>query len=117
MLTQPLREHVYLISRTGRSALARWLREQEDFGDLDQALDVTLLKVFFSRQGDPRAVAGQVAALRDALAARLDVYLKMSHEPLRHPDDAYTRLTLRLGILRANAFLTWASAAMKELER
>jgi DNA-binding PadR family transcriptional regulator len=110
-------KHVYRISRAGRSALARWLREQEDLGDLDRALDVTLLKVFFSRQGDPRTVASQVAALRDAHAARLEVYLKMSDEPIRHPDDRSTRLSLGLGILRAKAFLTWADAAMKELER
>jgi hypothetical protein len=55
--------------------------------------------------------------LRDAHAARRDVYVKMLDEPLRHPDDMYTRLSLRLGILRANAFLTWANAAMKELKR
>lgn len=110
-------KHVYRISRAGRSVLTRWLREQEDFGDLDQALDVILLKVFFSRQGDPREVAGQIAGLRDAHTARLDVYLKMAETPLRHPDDGYSRLTLRLGILRANAFLAWADAAIRELER
>jgi DNA-binding PadR family transcriptional regulator len=110
-------KHVYRISRRGRSVLTRWLREQEDFGNLDQALDVTLLKVFFSRQGDPGAVAAQIAALRDAHAARLDVYLKMAETPLRQPDDGSARLTLRLGILRASAFLAWADAAISELER
>jgi PadR family transcriptional regulator AphA len=108
-------KHLYRISPAGRRAIRSWLGDDLEMSDLDRAVDVLLLKVFFARQGDRGAVARQVVALRDAHAARLALYEAYLEEPLRTPDDAITRQTIRLGILRARALLEWAGGAAAEL--
>lgn len=108
-------KHLYRITRAGRVALREWLDRDEHASDLDRLRRVVVLKIFFGRQGDRTSLLRQLEALRDSYAARLAVYERMSMEPPHQLDDEYTQLTLRYGIVRMRAHVTWADAALKDL--
>jgi len=99
-------------------AIREWLERDEDTSDPDRS--VLVLKLFFGAQGDRGALVRQLAAFRDAYAARLARYESkwQSADPYeRYVSDEFTRLTLRYGIARARAAVDWANATLKELTR
>ncbi|HZT14551.1 MAG TPA: PadR family transcriptional regulator [Gaiellaceae bacterium] len=106
---------LYAPTAAGRAAVRAWLERDEDERDPDRS--VFVLKLFFGAQAEPGGLDPQLAAFRDAYARRLALYeAKLAVPPRRErASDAYTRLTLRYGIVRARAAVEWADAALAEL--
>jgi PadR family transcriptional regulator AphA len=107
-------KHLYEVTRAGRSALRQWLARDEDYRDLQRASDIVLLKTFLGRQGDRRAIVRQLAALRDAYAARLSTYDAIWQRRRPRRND-YAGLALQFGMLRARAAVEWVENALHEL--
>ena len=108
-------KQLYRVTRAGRAAVAGWLDADEESDDPDRS--VLVLKLFFGVQADRDALVRQLAAFRDAYAARLAVYeaFRPRAEPGPGISDRYTALTLRYGVVRARAAIDWADEALKEL--
>jgi DNA-binding PadR family transcriptional regulator len=106
-------KHVYRITKAGRSALGRWLEEVESTEADREA--VFLLKVFFGRFTSPETVARQVEAYRELVSEKLKTYKEIEKRLARDPAGEFPYLTLRYGIVQAEAVLRWADATLKDL--
>ncbi len=110
-------KRVYEATDAGLAALRAWL----DDADLEpmRSKNATLLKVFFGAYLSPERLGTLLQEYRDdaeqrrerfaAIAARLDSQLT--------PERAFGVLTLRHGILQAEAALAWAVEAEQLLAR
>jgi DNA-binding PadR family transcriptional regulator len=111
-------KQLYRITAEGRGVVRAWLERDEDETEPDRS--TFMLKFFFGRQAAPEAEAmrRQLAAFRDAYAERLAVYEGIDRDAgSRETRDTYTYLALQYGIARAQAAVTWADAAARELRR
>jgi len=105
-------KQLYRATAAGRAAVRDWLARPEDQDDPDRS--TFILKLFFGSQGDHAALRAQLQAFRESYARRLELYEHKARN--RTPDgDAFTFLTLRYGIARARAAVSWADEALKEL--
>jgi PadR family transcriptional regulator, regulatory protein AphA len=106
-------KQLYRLTPAGRRALRQWLTTVE----IDDESDIYLLKIFFGRQAPRAALIGQVAAFRDASAARLKRYEELDRRLARDEDNALPLQVLAHGLLRTRATVEWADALLTELRR
>jgi DNA-binding PadR family transcriptional regulator len=109
-------KQLYRITAEGRSVVREWLERDDEETEPDRS--TFMLKFFFGRQAAPESMRRQLAAFRDAYAERLGVYEGIDRDAgSRATRDTYTYLALQYGIARAQAAVTWADAAARELRR
>jgi DNA-binding PadR family transcriptional regulator len=109
-------KQLYRITPEGRSVVREWLERDEEETEPDRS--TFMLKFFFGRQAAPESMRRQLSSFRDAYAERLAVYNGIDRDAgSRATRDTYTYLALQYGIGRAQAAVTWADAAARELRR
>jgi PadR family transcriptional regulator, regulatory protein AphA len=109
-------KQLYRITTGGRALVREWLEGDEEETDPDRS--TFMLKFFFGRQARPEAMRRQLDAFRGAYAQRLAVYEEIERAAAGGSNrDTYTRLALRYGIARAQAAVTWAEAAARDLRK
>lgn len=104
---------VYRITRSGRTALRRWLDEVEDEPASGRA--VFPLKLFFCEFASPSTARAHLAAYRRYLTRRLERYEELRAGPPLFEGD-FPGHVLRHGIARANATLAWIDRTAAALE-
>lgn len=107
-------KRVYTLTPEGDAVLQRWVRETDV--DPDQIRSPFLLKVFFGRLSDREAVRDLVRQRRQE-AERTAPELR-EIEPLIEESDEwlYPHLTLKYGLARAEAIVSWADHALRILD-
>ena len=108
-------KHLYRITKAGRVALRRWLEEVES-ADVEREA-VFLLKVFFGRFTSRRVVASQVEAYNAYLTEKAETYREIEKRIATDPESEFPYLTLRYGIVQAEASIRWAKATRRRLLR
>jgi len=109
--------HEYAITDRGRAALSRWF---EDEIQVQPPRNELLLKLFFGRLTSPSVLVQQVAAYRAqraATKAQLEgVRQMLEAEAAGQPHLRYWLITLRAGIVAAEAAVKWADETIVDLE-
>jgi DNA-binding PadR family transcriptional regulator len=109
--------HVYHISADGREALLQWLaaptrRDAPVRNEL-------MLKLFFGRHMGPAWCADLIGAYAEDQRTRLATLRRwqptLEQETASDPDAVYRHLTLRMGILLAEARLAWCEESLARL--
>lgn len=107
---------IYTITTNGRSQLQDWLKSP--IQKLPQEKHEILLKLFFGRMVDMEANLAHVRLHQERMSDLLQMYrnieaiLKGEHHS---PDVAYQLITVRSGILTAEAVLEWCDETIKTL--
>jgi PadR family transcriptional regulator AphA len=109
-------KQLYRLTAEGRRALVAWLTS----GPLEPEPDrnLLLLKLFFGELAGPEALLEQVRERRQEVE-RFRVELKAIDSRPRRDNryDLYPRLTRMYGLAWADAVISWAKAAERELAR
>ena len=106
------RRRIYSLTDDGLAALRRWLREPTV--EPPQIRDLALLKLYFGQFVSPDEVAAQARVQEAAHRARLARFTAVDAHLADHdPEEiAYSRATLRLGLLSEEAFVRfWSEIA------
>jgi DNA-binding PadR family transcriptional regulator len=108
---------VYAITRAGRQAVRRWLREPDPPSVL--RLEI-LLKLFFGSQAGAATNLRRVEAHRELQRERIEKYRAITRE-LRaensdHPDLPYWLMTVRYGEKQARAAIDWCDETIAKLK-
>ncbi len=107
---------VYAITRAGRQAVQRWLREPDPPSVL--RLEI-LLKLFFGNQVDTPTNRRRVETHREQQRELIDKYRNIGRtlraETGDHPDLPYWLMTLRYGEKQARAAIDWCDETIAKL--
>ena len=106
------RRRTYSLTDSGLEALRSWLREPTD--EPPQIRDLALLKLYFGQFLSPEEVAAQASVQEAAHRARLACFAALDAHLADHNPGriAYSRATLRLGLLSEEAFVHfWSEIA------
>lgn len=108
-------KNTYAITDAGRRAFSEWISNTPTNRP---PRDELLLKVFFASEGDWQVVCDHCRKAREDAVARLRKYqtIEKQIDALNnHQDKAkYWRMTLRMGIAEARAFITWCDETLRE---
>jgi PadR family transcriptional regulator, regulatory protein AphA len=104
-------KQLYTVTPAGQEALEAWLAADDDDDDSFH------LKVFYGGLLPRRRLIEHVAAYRDRIHERLEVYDAISEENTNRGHDYYHRLMLDFGYARARASLAWADDVLRKLRR
>jgi len=108
------RRRTYRITRKGRAALERWLRQPTE--EPTQIRDLGLLKLFFADLLGPADVRALAGAQERTHRGRLEVYEELERELDSRGETGYARETLRMGLLAERAFVRfWSGIASRPL--
>jgi DNA-binding PadR family transcriptional regulator len=104
-------KQLYTVTPAGQEALEAWLAADDDDDDSFH------LKVFYGGLLPRQRLIEHVAAYRDRIHERLEVYDAISEENTNRGHDYYHRLMLDFGYARARASLAWADDVLRKLRR
>ena len=108
------RRRTYSLTDSGLAALRNWLRQPAV--EHTQMRDLGLLKLFFGQFLPPEEVVAHAHLQEATHRARLAAYAAIDAHLAGHEPEqvAYTRATLRMGLLNEEAFVHfWAEIARK----
>jgi DNA-binding PadR family transcriptional regulator len=105
-------KHLYRITPEGRRTLQEWL-EAVDADDVDGFH----LKLFYGELVPREILVEHVAAFRDSVTARLEVFDEIDETNTNRGTDWYHRLVLDYGYAHARASLHWADDVLSKLKR
>ena len=109
---------VYKLTDAGERRLRKWLGVETKPQVRRNEL---LLKVYFGDRAEPGAIAAQVVAERERCEDELEHHsaalMRMEMQHQRHPAMPYWKMTVRLGMLHAQATMAWCDEVFAELEK
>ncbi|MGA8939398.1 MAG: PadR family transcriptional regulator [Acidobacteriaceae bacterium] len=109
---------VYRLTDAGERRLRKWLGVETKPQVRRNEL---LLKVYFGDRADRGVIAMQVVAERERCEDELERYsaalMRMETQHARHPAMPYWKMTVRLGMLHAQATMAWCDEVFTELEK
>jgi PadR family transcriptional regulator AphA len=109
---------IYKLTPAGEKRLRQWLQiEAKPQGNRCELL----LKIFFGDQAERGVIAAQVVAERERREVDLQRYEAalawMETACARHPAMPYWKMTVRHGIVEAQAVIAWCDETFAELEK
>ncbi|HVN52938.1 MAG TPA: PadR family transcriptional regulator [Anaerolineaceae bacterium] len=120
--SQPDRR-VYTITPAGKQALKEWL--DHPLREVSPIKEELLVRIFFSAQRDPQEVLAELilqrelhrekAAAYQVIAAHMSEYSHQGEANLER-DEAFWRLTLKMGIRYEEAYLAWLEEAIQTVQ-
>ena len=107
-------KQVYRITEKGEHAFREWLEEPIEEGPGSR--NPFLLKVFFGGRMRNEALVAHIERKRDYAAGALAEFREIEDEIRGKDSEYYGYVTLRWGLVLAEAWIRWADDILRELE-